>query len=87
MIYPGTLWDKDYFFLSHPGTSLVVQWLRPHTPYRSPGSILGQATRSYICHNATTKSWHVIIKEFAALRVLMPPLEVHKPQIKPGTAK
>ena len=32
-----------------PGTCLVVQWLRPHTPNaRGPGSTPGQGTRSHI---------------------------------------
>ena len=44
------------------GTSLVVQWLRLHTPNAGgPGSIPGQGTRSHM--HAVTKSSHATTKE------------------------
>ena len=43
-------------------TSLVVQWVRLHTPNAGgPGSIPGRGTRSHI--HATTKSLHAATKK------------------------
>ena len=57
---------------STPGTSLVVQWLRLHTPNAGcPGSIPCRGTR---CHRPQ-------------LRVHMMQLKSHVPQLRPGTAK
>ena len=44
------------------GTSLVVQWVRIHSPNaRGPGSIPGQGTRSHM--HVTTKSPHTATKK------------------------
>ena len=51
------------------GTSLVVQWLRLHTPNAGgPGSIPGQGTRSHMQQlkilYAATKTWHIQISKY-----------------------
>ena len=53
----------------HPGTSLVVQWLRLHAPNAgAPGSIPSQGPRSHMpqlkipC--AATKTWHSQVKKY-----------------------
>ena len=48
-----------------PGTSLVAQWLRFHTPSAGgPGLIPGQGTRSHM--HAATKSSHTTTKELVS---------------------
>ena len=53
------------------GTSLVVQWLRFHTPnVGDPGSIPGQGTRSHMPQqrlkipNPPTKTWYSQINKY-----------------------
>ena len=54
------------------GTSLVVQWLRLHTPNAGgPGSIPGQGTRSHT--HAATKNSHATTKEPALPQLKSPP--------------
>ena len=63
------------------GTSLVVQWVRLHSPNAGgPGSIPGQGTRSHM--HAATKSLYAASKKsthcYERSRVL---------QLRPGSAK
>ena len=58
-------------------TSLVVQWVRPHTPNAGgQGSIPGWGT------SVTTKSSHAATK-----RAYMPQRRSHMPQLRPRAAK
>ena len=61
------------------GTSLVVQWLRLHTPNAGgPGSIPGQGTRSHMPQ---------LRARMLQLRAHMPQLRARMLQLRPGAAK
>ena len=61
MTFLDLIVSQQIFFL---GTSLVVQWIRLHTPNAGgQGSIPGQGTRSHV--HAATKSSHATAEEAA----------------------